>query len=346
MNKKIVICTLYDSVNCGTFLQAYSLKKTLEEKGFETCFLELKNDNSKITKSSYEQKMNLKEILIKLVRKISLQYIFKKSSKKFKTIKLSELNNDKDIKYVVIGSDEIWNVHNKSFVHYREYFGYNFKNKKIIAYAPSANDTSMEDLIREFGDISFKNFDKLSARDEKTKKLLERMGEKNIYEVLDPTMIVNGFEDILEKTKLKNYILVYGHEFSEKQRNEIISFSKDKGLPIISITKYFDWCDKNIIASPGKFLSYIKNANYVITSTFHGSVFSILFEKKFAVYLNNGSKIKDLLNKFELTKQIVNDKSIKDVLENHIDYKHVNNILNSWRIKSTNYLMESLMKGD
>ena len=150
MKKKIAICTLYDSVNCGTFLQAYSLKKTFEKLGFEVFFLKLKNDNSKITKSKEKRNIQIKEILIKLIRKIKLQFVFKKDNKQFKTIELDELNNDTSFEYVIIGSDEIWNINNNSFTHYIEYFGYNFKNKKIIAYAPSANDTTREDLLNKY----------------------------------------------------------------------------------------------------------------------------------------------------------------------------------------------------
>lgn len=342
MKKKIAICTLYDSVNCGTFLQAYSLKKTFEKLGFEVFFLKLKNDNSKITKSKEKRNIQIKEILIKLIRKIKLQFVFKKANKQFKTIELDELNNDTSFEYVIIGSDEIWNINNNSFTHYIEYFGYNFKNKKIIAYAPSANDTTKEDLLNKYEKINFNNFYKLSARDKNTKNLLEQMQQKKVTDVLDPTMIIDNFNEIIENTSLKNYIVVYGHRFNEKQKNEIIKFAKEKKLKTISITKYYDWCDKSIVASPGKFLSYIKNANYIITSTFHGSVFSILFKKNFAVYLNNGSKISDLLNKFELKSRIADYKNIDDIIKNDIDYNNIDKILNKYKNQSIKFIKDSI----
>lgn len=342
MKEKIVICTLYDSVNCGTFLQAYSLMKKLEELDYDVYFLKLKNNNTKINKKI--QKMTLKTILLKIKRKAELYFLFKKTTTLFKVISLEELNKDDKIKYVIIGSDEIWNVKNNSFVHYKEYFGYNFKNKKIIAYAPSANDSSKEDLLTVFKDLNFNNFLYLSARDQKTKELLYSFDKKNVEDVIDPTMIVTNLNEIKEDIDEKDYIIIYGHSFSNEQVKEICDFSKKIKKKTISITKYFPWCDINLIVSPGKFLAYIENADFIITSTFHGSVFSILYNKEFAVYANNGSKIVDLLSKFKLEDRIVKT-NLDKTFENKINYPMINGLLEKYRKKSIDYLIKSL-KGD
>lgn len=342
MKEKIVICTLYESINCGTFLQAYSLKKKLEELNYDVYFLKLKNDNSSINKK--REKMNLRTFVRKAIRKVKLKFIFKKNSRVFKTISLEEVNSDKDIKKIVIGSDEIWNVKNNSFKHYKEYFGYNFVGKRIIAYAPCSNDSQREDLENEFKEINFNNFDFLSARDKKTKLLLEEFGEKNVADVVDPTMIVDNFDELNEVVNVKNYVLIYGHYFDEKQIEEIIKFAHTNKYKTVSITKYFSWCDKNLTVSPGKFLAYIKNADYIITSTFHGSVFSILFNKKFAVYANNGSKINDLLAKFGLEDRIIKT-NIEKTLNTKIDYEKVNSTLKIMKENSEKYLINAL-KGD
>lgn len=343
--KKLVLCTLFDSINCGTFLQAYSLKKFFEDKGFDVYFLSLKGnayDVYESTKNVSKQHLSFKEFIIKFIRKVKLKLVFKKSCSFFKTINLFELNNDSKIKYVVIGSDELWNVRNNSFKHYKEYFGYNFCDKTVIAYAPSVNDTTITDLKKMYGVVDFSNFDKLSCRDKKTMKLLEKAGFSDVVEVLDPTMIVDGFDDIIEPIKLNKYIVVYGHSFTETQKKAIMNFAKNHNLKTVSITKYFSWCDKNIVASPGQFLSYIKNADYVITSTFHGTVFSILFKKNFVVYLNNGSKISDLLEKFELNDRIGDNREIEAVISEKIDYLKLDELKEYFKNISINYLDASL----
>ena len=123
-------------------------------------------------------------------------------------------------------------------------------------------------------------FIELSCRDKKTMHLLQAYKKEQITKVVDPTMLVCDFSEIIVNNNLNNYILVYGHEFTDEQIRNIVNFSKVNRLKTVSVTKYFSWCDKNIVASPGEFLGYVKNAKYVITGTFHGSVFSILMKKK------------------------------------------------------------------
>ena len=94
MKEKVAICTLYDSINCGTFLQAWSLKKNLERMDCDVFFVELKNNNSSISKKNKVSKVTIKEIIIKLIRKIKLQIKFKKLKIEFKLIILDDLNND------------------------------------------------------------------------------------------------------------------------------------------------------------------------------------------------------------------------------------------------------------
>lgn len=261
MKEKVAICTLYDSINCGTFLQAWSLKKNLERMDCDVFFVELKNNNSSISKKNKVSKVTIKEIIIKLIRKIKLQIKFKKLKSEFKLISLDDLNNDNAMKYVFVGSDELWNIKNDSFHHYKEFFGYNFKNKKIIAYAPSANDVTANDLKKYDSSINFDNFYKLSCRDKKTMHLLQAYKKEQITKVVDPTMLVCDFSEIIVNNNLNNYILVYGHEFTDEQIRNIVNFSKVNRLKTVSVTKYFSWCDKNIVASPGEFLGYVKMQN-------------------------------------------------------------------------------------
>ena len=344
MKERIVIVTLYDSINCGTFLQAYSLGEYLKEKGFDPVYLKLKNDNSNINKNgkSYK-KLKISEIIVKAIRKILLKLKFSNINSYFSTVNLEEVNEDKNIKYVIVGSDEIWNVNNNSFIHYNEYFGYNFENKKIIAYAPSCNDITKNDILKFNPNINFKNFSYLSARDKKTYDLLNEFGEKNVQMVLDPTFLTEKYQNKLKEIKLKDYIIVYGHNFTDEQVEIIKKISKNKNKKIVSITRYYSWCDKNIIADPFEFLSYIKNADYIITSTFHGSVFSILFEKNFIAFVEKVNKVYDLLNKFKLNNRIFDnfEKGI-ELLNEAIDYAKIIPIKANYTNESKKYLLKVL----
>ncbi len=342
MGKKITIVTLYDSINCGTFLQAYSLGEFLKENGYEPLYLKLKNDNSTIN-LKIKNKMKLKEIIIKIIRKIKLKKKFKNIGSYFKTIDLEELNANENIKNVIIGSDEIWNVNNDSFIHYKEFFGYNFKNKNVIAYAPSCNDINKTNIKKYDKKLNFNNFNFLSSRDEKTYNLLKEYKMEKVTNVLDPTFLTDSYKNNLEDIKLKNYIVVYGHSFNDDQIQTIKKIAKEKNKKLISITKYYDWCDENFIATPFEFLSYIKNADYIITSTFHGSVFSIIFEKNFIAFVEKENKVSDLLRKFGLESRIFeNANEGLDLLNKSIDYKKINNIKKEMKKESVEYLLNSI----
>lgn len=342
--EKVVIVTLYDSINCGTFLQAFSLGEYIRSIGFEPVYLRLKNDNTRVNgKNVTIKKSSINKLFIKVIRKIMLKIKFSTMMKYFELIDLNEVNSDDTIKYVIIGSDEIWNVNNNSFTHYDEFFGYNFKNKKIIAYAPSCNDITKDDVIRYDSNLNFNMFDCLSARDKNTFELLSDFGFENITMVLDPTFLSNSYMKQLVDVKLKNYIIVYGHNFNEEQISIIKKIATKQSKKLVSITKYYEWCDKNIIASPFEFLSYIKNADYIITSTFHGSVFSIVFEKNFICFVENKNKVSDLLGKFDLQDRIFNDfDSGLNLLNKNIDYTKVNELKKIYLKESVKYLYNSL----
>lgn len=344
MKEKVVIVTLYDSINCGTFLQAHSLGLYLKEIGFEPAYLKLKNNNSNLNVVSRKTKrLTIKEIFIKAIRKILLKIKFNSMDRYFNVITLDEVNNDESIKYIIIGSDEIWNVHNKSFIHYKEFFGYNFFNKKIIAYAPSCNDILKDDVLKYDSGLNFENFSCLSARDEKTYNLLKDFENERVQKVLDPTFLIDSYKKTLTNIKLKNYIIVYGHEFNDDQIKTVKEIAKKKDKKLVSITKYYSWCDKNLIATPFEFLSYIKHADYVITSTFHGSVFSILFEKSFICFVEKENKVSDLLKKFNLEDRIFkNSKDGLKKLDESIDYNKVNDLKEKYKKESTDYLLKSL----
>ena len=205
--KKIGILTLYDSFNFGTFMQAYALSQILMQEGNSVYFIE----NSK--KNRFIKWIKNKDIK-KLVFNLGQAYKYYNAQKYFK-IKSSEEKFDA----IIVGSDEIWNVKNPSFNHHKKYFGYELKAKEIIAYAPSANRTDAKYLKGYYNNnINLDNFSNLSVRDKSTAKLLEDLGYKNFKYVLDPTFLLDTYENILVKPKIENYILVYGYNFEEKKK--------------------------------------------------------------------------------------------------------------------------------
>ena len=90
----------------------------------------------------------------------------------------------------------------------------------------------------------------------------------------------------------KAYVLIYAyHGFmnSKQEVNAIKSFAKKNGLRIISCGYYHSWCDENVNADPKEFLEMFIHASYIITDTFHGTVFSIINKKRFVSIIRDNS---------------------------------------------------------
>lgn len=333
--KQVKVITLYSSLNFGAFLQAYALQTFLKSNEYDVSFCEI-NQNLK--------KEIRKHIIRKDIRKIPINY---KQYKKYRSCWKELCINNNDIsnaKACIIGSDEIWNVKNASFYHAPEYFGYDIENDNIISYAPSCNLTTAEELSKYDERIKFEKFSKISVRDKNTKKLVKEISGKEATIVLDPTMLLNNYSNIEKPIKTKEkYILVYGYKFSKTEISSIKEIGRSRGIKLYSIGMPQMWCDKQVTATPFEFLSYVKNAECVITETFHGTIFSILYNKNFVSYVNNKPKLKDLLERTGLEARDVSQcHNLKQMIETDIDYKIVNEKIKREREKSINWLKDAI----
>lgn len=322
---KIGICTLHDAPNYGAILQAFALQEVLKSMNLSPSFIRVMDDAIRI---------NHPELRNRYARYA-------------KILNVNEKVYDKTTDWydaIIIGSDELWNLANGSIAPCKEYFGYGLRSKKIIAYAPSCNNCSV-DLFRNYyrGQVNFGNFDHLSARDTNTRSLIKQISGRDAEIVLDPTLLMS-FDSYLGDLNDKGYILVYEPylrcDETEKVR-KIRAFAATKQIPIYSVGNQFPWADKNVDPDPLQFVKYIQNAEYVVTSTYHGTVFSIIFQKQFCAFSQDNHKIVDLLAKLGLTSRIVRGE-LETIADGEINYQNVNDILDKERRKSINYLRSSL----
>lgn len=336
MKNEIKIITLYNSLNYGAFLQAFALQSVLSDLGYNPSFYEV---NRKM-KSELR-----KHILRKDVRKIPINYIqYLKYKKCWKYLNIDN-NNVETAKACIVGSDEIWNIKNNSFYHAPEYFGMNLNNKNIISYAPSANITTAEDMKEYDENLNFEKFSKISVRDKNTFNLVKTMTLKDVSLVVDPTLLIKNYSKYEAKINVKSkYILVYGYKFSKSEIASIKKLKVKTGFKLYSIGMPQMWCDKQITATPFEFLSFIKNSEMIVTETFHGTIFSILYNKNFVSFANNKSKLCDLLERFNLESRDASKKNLIPILEEKIDYAKVNKILEKERKKSIDWLINAIEK--
>lgn len=351
---KIGILTYYDGINFGAYAQVYALHKRLKELGYENKVVAYKNKTHYIgeLKALFYTK-NPKFFFTNLIKLIKFRLAQKKLNT---TINIQNANkiNDLGLDIIIVGSDEVWNFKNDLFGIDGAYFGIPFKKSRLISYAGCFGKVSVDDKIPSNLINGLKKFKNLSVRDDNTYNIIEKTLQIKPTLVLDPTLLYNY--DISDENILlnENYILFYGIDF-EKNGESIIKqikqFASKKNMRIISVGFKHSWADQNIVTiTPFEWMKYIKNASYIITNMFHGTVFSIKYNKQFLTVgsQRRKNKVESLLKHMELSERVVYFDNAKDCLsdklELKIDYDRVNKIIKEEKKKSEDFLLASIDK--
>lgn len=289
---------------------------------------------------------SLKKGIKKGIKKIKTFKEFGKEQKEFKIIK-KDSNKYKNVDLILLGSDTIWNLDSKYFRdNYKKYFGGIFKNKVVASYAASVANTSFE-KISEYKDIPemLEKLRYISVRDQETFSTITKLTNKKVEIVCDPTILLNkgDYKEIIKNEIVeKDYIFLYLFEkLSKKQIKSLKEFAKKRNLKIISGNNEFEYCDKEIVNVPYNFLKYMYNATYIVTDTFHGTVFSSNLEKQFIVINRKKQKVNNFLKQIGLEERIIDnsDEGIERLLE-EIDYNECKEKLENIRNSSKQYLKE------
>lgn len=347
--------------NYGSFLQAYALKTTLESFGHQCEFIDIEQGKPLpgLERSwRYLIGMGIKRYFnwstVKTL--LSRRKYTKIYQQRFDNEYLPELGIHKHTfdKYdlVVIGSDEVFN--------FNQHTGYGFTTQlygdvknatKVISYAGSFGTTTLDVIdkyqVRNQITAALGKMAAISVRDTNSYAVVKELMCKEPNMNIDPVLMFD-YQKYAIEPKEKDYIVVYSYPNRIKGKEEIEAiraFAKKKGKKLISICFYFPWCDETVIPHPFEVLGYMKNADYIITDTFHGCVMSIKFNKKFVALVreSNMQKMTSLLNQFGLGDRACSDiREIGTIVEQNIDYAPVNDMLKSEQAKSIEYLKSNL----
>lgn len=271
-------------------------------------------------------------------------------------------NNPPKLDVYISGSDQVWNPKLTNEIIDEAYFcDFGRSDIKRIGYAISACqlDTIVEkDKLEKL----VKQFNYLSLREKEKKDALEKIYGKKIEICLDPTFLLkaNNYAALEEKCLdiKEEYILVYAFDYKELRAIlfelcKKIEMLTDKSIKVIYGPR--KWPYKVDIhypfncISPGMFLTYIKNADVVITNSFHATTFSIIYEKEFysLVVPNRGSRVVELLSNLGLQNRIVvKNEDIPDSMRDKIDYKEVRKKLEQMKEKSGHYLCNAIYSSE
>lgn len=352
---KIGIVTVVDSANFGSFLQGLALQDVLQKMGHEVEFISTRDE--KYIKRIYYTWKPRKRDLIHPFQFVQRNLNGYKKRKRFledqKMVKICPFEDKDKFDLCILGSDEIWNVRTQVF-RLPVFYGTDMKN--VITYAVSSGQADKIDF-RKYPEITerISEIQDILVRDKKTQSIVKEITGEEPDLVCDPTFLADRnlfFKEASEPfMKEEKYLLVYMYPTmaAKEDIKSIKIFASSRNLKLVSVGFYNAWCDHNIVCGPMEFCSVLQNAQYVITATFHGSIFSILNEKQF-ITVAMSDKVKDLLKRIGLEQQLVPRREItEDVLKEYfekrtVDYDTVNTKINEWKKYSLQKLSEVIKK--
>ena len=361
---KAGVITFHSAHNFGASLQTWALQRVLKNNNIEASVIHY---HPPIIDDLYNP-LKGKEGFQKTIAKLKLRYKNPRSLERYNNYTgfiqkhfdligdfttYEELEAAKlGLDAYIVGSDQVWN--NEHMGGFDPAFFLDFVEEGPIkmSYAASIGKDYLLPIYHEKIKKSLKTFQSISVREKSAVKPVKRLVNREVDVVLDPTLLLpkEEYEDIKTVPSInEKYIFVYMMEHNP----DVIAFanriSTATGLPIIQRRpkKLF----KNEIATcytsaPGDFLGLIENAEYVITNSFHGTVFSIIYETPFVSMLhsNTGSRTIDLLKSLDLESHLLYKKEdFEDFSQFNIDNpeKLRKRILNL-RQFSLSYLLDAL----
>lgn len=363
---KVAILSMQRIENYGSMLQSYGLKSVLENLGCEVEFIDIKKiqeDYDLVSSKSFdfnkeyaERGFTLKKINKYFFIRLRNKLIGKKQNIEFDKFRKKILNLDKvsfHYDLCVIGSDEVFSCIDAGWWGFTsQLFGNVPEADKVITYAASCGATKYENLpqkVKEKISKTFENVEAISVRDNNTKEFTERLTNKKVTCNLDPVLIYN-FDNEVQNAVLPKltpkYCAIYAYVnriYKEDEVKGILDFCKKHNLTPVTVYGSQFWCKKHIIASPFECLKIFQNADFVITDTFHGAIFSAKYAKKFAVIIrdSNRNKLQDLVKRIGIQKHLLNSiNELDKVYEMRKDAETINSILEKERDRSIEYLKE------
>lgn len=341
------IVTFFNSPNCGAFLQAFALGDALARMtGVSPRYVE--TGARSVRKSKKDILKNVIKCgdfnLIEFERK--KEDSFNRALADFEIVSTSNFD-DNDL--LVFGSDEIWNLSRKDVSSFPALWGSGISGGAArISYAPSSNGADYEKVSCsvDFSN-SLKSFYSVSCRDSITAQSVEKLIKKKVEIVCDPTLLLDAddYRNIAEPSNKRDYLLVYsyGNKMTPLEISDIKAFAKSHGLSLISAGFSLPWCDCSVPAGPFEFLGLMDSASFVVTDTFHGTVFASIFHKQFASYARQNTKVNEYMRSYCLLNHAVSEtKDLASCLEQSYTFSDFDNCWAEMRERSQTYLQKAI----
>lgn len=350
---KVALITIWHCGNYGAEMQAYATVKALQRLGHEVEVIDYR---------LYEHSNTLRSQLGLLMRSVTpSEIIFKKfwrrcipSGRHYKNLsQLRECPPQADV--YMVGSDQVWNedIVGRRIAAYLLDFG--SESVKRISYASSIGIStwSFSNQFSDFMAHQLHKFSAISCREKTGANLLEKHLGLNVQNVLDPTLLHQEYKEItgnIEETNTLAYYplskndtmsMCFCQDLANKLNLKLVNANPCTFIPFISVA----WRRNSV----KQWLRTLGSAQLVVTGSFHGLAFSLIYHRQFII-INNGkqgrnSRISDLLDYIGLSHRLftsVEAAMNSDVWNERIDYAVVDEKIEKARGDSLNYLKETL----
>lgn len=354
---KIGILTFHAAHNYGAALQCYALKSFLSSLGNDVAVIDYRPDwmiqgNKWVRKENFIS-YNIFRTIAKSLREFTVlpyrrsRYIkYENFISKNLNLKDIESINSAPYDLIIVGSDQVWNT--KITRGFDKYYWGAFKkpnNTKLISYAASMNDHFSDEQI-EIIKNNIGNFSEISVREKGAiKSLNPYLHDKKIISVVDPVLLVNRQRwDELAKKPQVNYEYVFLYQVEKNSLSVRIAqlLAAKLGCRIVTLSARVEDANTRVVraSSPEEFIGLFKYAKAVVCSSFHGTMFSLIYNRPFySIKMNKDkdNRVGNILNILNLEKRFVDDEKLID-FEYKFDWNLINNKLSQLTDVSMNYL--------
>lgn len=365
---KIGILTFHYAINQGAVLQAYALQEAIRKLGHDVEFVDyrprypvkLRDFIAKSPVTAYEKTLNTiigfwwQEVLDCFGK------INKRGSVRYRSDRELFANPPLYDAYVV-GSDQVWNFTNSLNPAYlMEWVP---SDRRVISYAASMGQCVIPEAFHDHIRHDLSRFAAISLREKKARDFVASLlPDKEIVQTVDPTLLLssNDFQRIIEPVSVDDeYVATYILSILEPAHRDILDKVKNvTGLRIVNLRNpstcvfLYGRNEKNKIVTPYQWLDYIQKSKYVVCSSFHAVVFSLIFHKPFLVIMplssrNNGGNVRilSLLEPLGLSSHCIYESegnNVEKILNDDIDWETVERKLLELRNSSLDFLRMAL----
>lgn len=364
--KTVAYFTRHTVYNYGSVLQAYATQEAIKKLGYEPiCVNYYRSDEkpkqlvSTLLKCSSWNKNPITRLVYMLTQKPVYSYSGKRFEKYKSLVKLSEheYNNESELienppkaDIYMTGSDQVWNTITCDKIDPVYFLSFLKGNEKRVAYAASFGGNKVKDEDKAKISALLKKYDKITIRENSGVKIAQNLGVDAV-QVLDPTLLLSKeeWEKIIPQRQCnEKYVLVYQLHPNKSFDKYAKAFAKSKGLKLYRVSNCFHHIVRSgrFISCPplGEFLYRIKNAEYFLTDSFHGTAFAIGLNTQFVNVLpkSYSERISSVLELIGCENRILKDYNDFSITDTPINFDEVNNKISVQRKKSYDILSEML----